>query len=430
MMQFPSYLIFLRSGTALLTSALVAALPVLGGSVDNRNNSSPEYLRTLNRNAADDAPDAAVYNPAGTAYMAPGAHFSLANQTVYKDYGHTSATGTSTYRAELWSPFMPTAFAVYRQGPWSAFAALTFPGGGGNVEYPGGTVSLMPLVATGSAYNLETDASLTSIYVGPTLGGAYRVHPMVSVSVAGRYLWTSTQIEAEASGPIPGAPNNTSTLIDHSESSQGLGGVLGVHIQPTERIGVGLRFETITKLEWEVDRSELNFQHMQEPIRTGYTQQLRRQIRPEGARFNRDLPPNFGLGAYWKPIDGLRLESSFNYYLNRISDWGEADDKHDDGFEGGLSAEYALLPMVKVSLGAMATRSGANDSVYVPENPALNSYSLAGGLSWMPIERVAFDLGVTRSKGFDDSMMIPPLGRYDFEKVAWVIAIGARVQAF
>jgi len=44
---------------------VVPAGLVFGSGVDNKTNWSTGYLRTMNRNAVTDSPDAALYNHAG-----------------------------------------------------------------------------------------------------------------------------------------------------------------------------------------------------------------------------------------------------------------------------------------------------------------------------------------------------------------------------
>ena len=41
------------------------ASPLMAGGIINKQNLSSEYLRTISRNAATDAADATVFNPAG-----------------------------------------------------------------------------------------------------------------------------------------------------------------------------------------------------------------------------------------------------------------------------------------------------------------------------------------------------------------------------
>ena len=51
-------------------------------------NLSPEYVRTGARNAATDAPDAAVYNPAGLINLENGIHISIGNQSLFRNPTH------------------------------------------------------------------------------------------------------------------------------------------------------------------------------------------------------------------------------------------------------------------------------------------------------------------------------------------------------
>ena len=61
---------FMVVGVILLMVGLASSLQA--GGIINKQNLSADYMRTLNRNAATDMADAAVYNPAGTAMMQDG----------------------------------------------------------------------------------------------------------------------------------------------------------------------------------------------------------------------------------------------------------------------------------------------------------------------------------------------------------------------
>lgn len=101
---------------------------LFAGSVDHNNNFSAGYVRTFNRNAVTDAPDAAVYNPAGTVQLEEGLYLSANNQSVFKSSYHEAAA--DKYTAENPTFFLPIAFVVYSGGHWAAFGAFTVPGGG------------------------------------------------------------------------------------------------------------------------------------------------------------------------------------------------------------------------------------------------------------------------------------------------------------
>ena len=55
------------------------------GSIINKTNLSADFIRTLNRNAATDMADAAVYNPAGTAMMKDGLYLKADAIYLWKD---------------------------------------------------------------------------------------------------------------------------------------------------------------------------------------------------------------------------------------------------------------------------------------------------------------------------------------------------------
>ena len=61
---------------------------VMAGGIDNKTNWSVEYVRTFNRNAATDAADIALYNPAGTVKMEDGLYGNLSPHYIKKEYAN------------------------------------------------------------------------------------------------------------------------------------------------------------------------------------------------------------------------------------------------------------------------------------------------------------------------------------------------------
>ena len=70
-----------------LTLLLMAGTAVAGGII-NKMNQSADYLRSLNRNAATDYADIAVYNPAGIMQMEDGLYGKLDLMYFNKDYSN------------------------------------------------------------------------------------------------------------------------------------------------------------------------------------------------------------------------------------------------------------------------------------------------------------------------------------------------------
>ena len=74
----------------LCVAGLIAASasPLFAGGIINKQNLSADYLRTMNRNAATDYADIAVYNPAGIMKMADGGYAKLDIMYFDKDYSN------------------------------------------------------------------------------------------------------------------------------------------------------------------------------------------------------------------------------------------------------------------------------------------------------------------------------------------------------
>lgn len=424
----------MQVGKRILSLAAILGAYSVGqaGSIDNRNNSSAQYIRSLSRNAASEGGDVAIYNPAGTARLPDGLLLDVSNQTVQKWNEHRLEQAKAAFLSDIVSPFYPSAFAVYKRGPWAGFAAFHFPAGGGDLFYEDGSATVYPIQTNLSAFNPARNAevSLRSLYYALTLGGAYAVDDRLSVSLAARPLYARTDIKVKASGALPDGAS--SRLVDHMEEARGVAGILGADFSPMPGLILALRLESQTPLEWEVARSTLNLKPVlkDSALRTGYEANLRSQVRAQGQTFNRDLPANLGLGAAYQVLPALRTDLSFNYYFNTLAGWDGFEDRVDDGWEVSLSGEYAWTIPLVTSLGAQYTATGAGPDTYQVENPALNSYSLAAGGRYGFGHGVAVNFGVTGNFALEDDGQAPSLGTAELRKQVWVYALGVQYQVF
>jgi long-chain fatty acid transport protein len=411
------------------------ALTAYAGSVDNRSNNSADYIRDLSRNAAIAGADASIYNPAGAVRLEDGFTFSLSNQTIAKYNEHdltTSATAKPiAYKSDIVSPFYPTAFAVYKKGDWAGFAAFSFPGGGGELDFEKGSATTFLLQTNLQAQKLNADAYLRSIYYGFTLGGAYAPRPWVSASLAARTIYARTDINVDAGKDFP--PANTSKLIDHMEEARGYSGVAGLDFFPLTGLTLALRYEATVPLEWEVQRSSLNLEGVIKDANTrrDYETKLRSALREPGTKFDRDLPAVLGLGAGYRFAACLRASLSMNVYFNSQADWDGKEDQHDNGYEfaGGLEYAPARLPL-ELSLSGQYTITGADQSVYQIENPALDSYSIGLGGRYGIGKHIGITLGWTGNFNLDDKADFPPFPPADVKKHALIYALGLDYHMF
>ncbi|HKP97633.1 MAG TPA: hypothetical protein VJ385_17955 [Fibrobacteria bacterium] len=413
--------------------SLVFAPVTRAGGVDNRNNNSVEFIRSVSRNAATEGADVSIYNPAGATRLRDGLHLSLSNQTVAKFNRHELAKPNLAYQSDIVSPLYPTAFAVFKKNDWAAFSAFSYPGGGGELEYEKGSATVFPIQANLAFMkpSRNADTYLRSIYYGFTLGGTWAPREWIAVSLSGRALYARTDITVDAGFDAP--PGNTSKLVDHMEEARGYTGILGVDVFPAPQWTLALRYEAVTSLEWEVQRSALNLDSIiKDPgTRTGYVNLVRQTLRAPGAKFQRDLPATLSLGAGYAILPELRTDLSLNYYFNTMADWGGAEDSFDDGYEVSLSLEYDWTVPLRTSLGALYTESGANEDVYQIENPALDSYTLGAGARYGFSDRLGVTAAWAGNFTIGDRARVASMNTTaDLEKYVLIYALGIDYRFF
>ena len=410
---------------------LASGMAAFAGNVDNRNNNSADFIRSLSRNSSVEGADVTIYNPAAAAFLADGLHFALHNQTITK-HNQQSAAGTE-YESDITTWLYPTAFVVYKRANWAAFGAYSYPGGGGELRYDEGSYTSSILQSNLSSMNPPRDADtrLRSVYYGGTLGGAWAPIPSLSASLAVRMIYARTDIEIDADTTLGGS----SKIVDHMEEARGFTGVLGVDFLPIPELTLAMRFEGPTPLDWEVQSSALNLDQviLNPTYLAGFTSALRASLRGAGEEFRRDLPANLGLGIGYAPLPAFRGDLSFNYYFNTWADWEGKDQDHDDGWEASLGLEYDFTRELKASVGALYTVTGADAQSYNVENPALDSYTLGLGARYT-FDRFTLVGGFAANIALDDDAEVatPPSGTIDvgLEKHVLLYAIGLEYRAF
>jgi len=351
--------------TALLLPGLFYAGSLLA-QIDNLTNMSAEWMRTSNRNAATDATDIVVYNPAATVLLSEGFHLNISNQSLFRKPQHTFdlgfGKGKQTFEQDKADPFLPNLFAAYRKDKWSVNAGIYVPGGGATADYPNGslTTELISL-QTRFAYNLQGADYTTTInqslkassyYLAFALGGAYAVNDMFSVSLGVRYLTcrnltkAGTTLSGSLTGLLPDAP----LLVDTRENATGFGGIVGVNVKPNDKWNIGLHYETAVKLDFKtkINKDDLGFA-------------------TDGALNRRDLPANFNAGISYKLTPALMAEVDFNYYFQEDADWNETylpgnevktkwADMAGNCYTTGVALLYDVNKKLQVSAGTSWTK--------------------------------------------------------------------------
>ncbi len=341
------------------------ASPLMAGGIVNKQNLSAEYLRTFSRNAATDAADATVFNPAGVMKMEDGFYGNLGIFYAFKDYNNE--IGGTDYDSDEPS-IVPGLFALYKQDKWAGFFAVTIPGGGGKVDYKNGSATTLAL--TGGLFPSSLVAE--SIYYGYTVGGAYAINDMVSVAAGLRYVDANKEITAKL---FPGIP--PVLTVDYEQTADGWGGFLGVNYTPREDLNIGFRYETATKLDFKTKENIDDLGAI-----------------TDGAMEREDLPGLIGLGAAYKIKPNLKLDLSFTYYLEKSAKWEGRLEDEGNSWDLAIAAEYTFNPQLRGSLGYMLTKTGIDADDMLPENPELGASTLCAGVAWEPRDNMTLNFAL------------------------------------
>jgi len=396
---------------------VASASPLLAGGIENKHNWSAEWVRSLNRNAATDSADAVSYNPAGVMKMDGGFYLNVSGQYALKDYSNTFL-GTEYNTDE--PDFVPSLFALYKQDKWAAYGAVTIVVAGGKIDYEQGDTTTFGLAqniigalgGTLSSHHLEGEA----YSIGYTIGGAYAINDMVSVSLGARFVDASREFKGYAA-LLGTAFGNITPTVDYEETGDGWGGIIGVNITPLEELNIGLRYETKTSIDLETKVT---------------TDTVPGGLVTDGAKRNRDLPALLGLGVSYKFTPKIRVEADLTYYFNDDADWqnnpvSSADEtKKDDGYDIGIACEYTFNPKWKASVGYMYTDVGIEPDNMSIETPELDASTIAAGVAFKPTPSWDLNLGILKTF-YDDATTTSGI---KYEKDVVIIALGIQYKFF
>lgn len=450
----------------------VSASPLFAGGIINKQNQSADYMRTLNRHAATDYADIAVYNPAGIMKMADGGYAKLDIMYFDKNYSNTVPNNFGEFNQDFGKldqdepSIIPGLFAIYKQKKWAGFFAVSIPAGGGELKYDEGdarTVQLADGIAGGANSTLEAAfAAWPLAFGGPTffnytqidsqrievkestvfgftLGGSYAINDMWSIAAGLRYSTGKREFDGTV---VISAPNPTSLAgapfaglndpitgdINLEEDADGWAGILGVNFAPNDKVNMGLTYISNTKMEYdiEVNRDTL----LPNPADPANPIPLSSAIGfADGSKTRIDIPALLGFGISYKFLPQLKVDLNYVYYFE--------EDATIDTFEGegdswdlGLSAEYTFSPQWKASLGYLRTDIGLDDDqqIYEPEEPKLSANTIAAGAVWSPKPAYAITFGgaIVLYDDVNGSVQSDSGETYsvNYDKEVWNISIG------
>lgn len=240
--------------------------------------------------------------------------------------------------------------------------------------------------------------NLTAITTYATVG--YRINDIISVGAGFNYAFGSVDLKRQASS-INTADGYGD--IQLKGNAYGMGYNVGIHVQPTKALSIGLAYRS--KIDMEVEKGDATA-NVSSIVKNGSTFPTTGKT-----KFDATLPLpgsiNFGLG--YKVNDDLTLAADVNYVMWSAYKELKFDFEDNFGPTGKTSAsprnykdvliyrvglDYAVTKMLNVRGGAYLDNTPVKDGYMTAETPDANRTGLSLGLGVKPIENLSIDASV------------------------------------
>ncbi len=371
--------------------------------IDNLVNLSTDWVRSGARNAATDAADISVYNPAGLTKLENGLHINLGNQFVFRKPNHQYdiglGEGARSFEQQSSDPLLPNIYISYKKNKWALFTGAFVSGGGATVDYSKGSITtdligMQALMGAQGAYMMVKDPSLkaSSFYMTTTLGGTYAFNDKVSFAAAGRYI--SAKNTMEAGMTLTSSPYDLEDMplnLDAEFTATGMGGVFSLCVQPVKQLTLTARYESPVKLDFKTETTTDDF-----------------AATVDGDKNRRDLPGILAFGVAVGITEKFRVLADYNYYMQEDADWGESSaltenkpvsELAGDAAVYGMALEYKLSDKVLMSAGGGYSAFNYNDqegyysSLGTFEVVPDDNWNLNVGFAYRPVKMITINAG-------------------------------------
>lgn len=374
----------------LTVGAILMALSgaAYGASIDHIQNYTPEYNANPAQQGAINAGTSAYYNPAGLMHIENGTYFQIGAQGAFGK--EEMKYGGETYDSDLMD-IIPNISVINKTDERAWYWTLGGIAGGGELEYEDGVAGVAVIedvLAPVGGKVSDQYAKGSNKYIQSTLGRAWFLTEKLSVSAAGRVVYGSRELKGNIDGSVfTGSPieQDLQANIDSERTAWGYGGVFGLNYKATEKLNLGMRYDTRVNMNFEADASE---ESVTLPVvgEIGFSSIYGQY--GDGVKSRRDLPAILALGASYKVTDVWTTFVGGNYYFNKDAklDDDYTHGEYDNGWEVSVGSEYWLNKKVAWLVGANYAVTGADEETYSDIEYAIDSMMVGTGLKYRPNE--------------------------------------------
>lgn len=280
----------------------------------------------------------------------------------------------------------PTSFPLFAYGTYSIGKSEKIKAGlgiytpfGSTVEWESGWVGRFAL----------TRLQLQAIFIQPTI--SYKISDKIGIGAG--FVYSTGSVNLQRDIPVMDASGEYGR-VELAGAANGFGYNLGVYLQPTEKLSIGVTYRS--QVNMSVEDGEATFT-VPQGLSTNF---------PSGTfKSSLPLPQVATLGFGYKATDKLTFvldvnfvgwkaydTLAFDYATNTASlvDTKSARNyKNIFAVRGGAS--YEISPKIAARLGLAYGESPVQDGYVTPETPDANRINFTAGMSYQPIEKLRVD---------------------------------------
>lgn len=413
---------------AFVLLASLTSTTALAGSLSSLTAYSARYFGNLNRHASTDA-DAGPYNLAGQAFGRQGLSIMSSNQSWLRlerlSFRETPDSERTHYDATNGVPSIPTLNINYNHGDWGLYFFGGVPAGGG-ADFKTGHPLYVEFedLALDVARQLAADLDIPpeaitdvkaqdggrvtakAMIFGLTFGGYYKPTDWLAIGAAVRYVEGQYTYTASSTYDIInedlGVLQEYPAVVNTVHNATGVSFMVGMHLQPTEDLNIGLQFQSNTKLKYIFSTAQDS---------TG--------LYPDGGGVRKDIPPLLGMGVSYQLTDDLQVSSSWAIYFNKLSKQGmnaagqKNTENYRNGWEGGLGIEYRVIQALTLRTGFLFNRAAHTQQALSSLSWSFDHFLVGTGLTWHCVDWMDLTMGF--------SQMLPNGGLNESESIEFYV---------
>ena len=430
--------------TFLTLIAVAATATVFAGGITTNTNQSVQWVRHLARGTSLD-PDAVYFNPAGTAFMQDGFHFSIANQFVFQNrrseityapFAMNGGKDTKRFDGKTFAPLLPNLDLVWKYKRFAIMASVGVGGGGGKAKYNNGLgsfesqfaalpLAIQQLGIPTTNYSLSSRVHGYQVTYAANLGMSVKLTNWLSFAAEARFNYVTNEYighikDIMINPTLPALGLDGTMKRAHDIFSQ-VAGLPDGAIDPTLKAAAGQYAGLVADKEINAEQTgwgispvlALYFNHkgwsasVKYEFRTAITLKNKTTkddtgLYPDGAKTAYDQPALLAVALSKRFVDKVTLTAQYHCYFDKDAHFenafGTTTPKQKlvnrNTMEYIFGVEWNINKRWLVSCGLQYTDYDVKDSFHSELGYQLNCLTAGLGGAFNISDKVRFNLGV------------------------------------